>query len=218
METLWRRCGDNSGCISSHNSRHKAKRVATKRSESPQSEASRRNRNGFTLVETILYVAIASIFFTMAIGFFWQVRGGEVKASTTREVKENSAQAVEAFKYYVRNANGMDQGASQFGVNPGVLYLAYTEGSRVFDTYRKNVDVGGITKTIRKFRFTQSGDTYDLTSDHVEVETLIFSNFTQGKEPVVQMELTLKGVSVNNDPNYNVSLSVRTSVNVRQEL
>ncbi len=175
-------------------------------------------RRGFTLVETIIYIAIASIFFSMAIGFFWQVRGGEVKANTTREVKENVSQAVEVFKYYVRNADGMDAGSSQFGVNLGSLYLTYPEGNRVFDTYSKNVQVGGTTVGIKKFRFTQFGSSYDITSDHVDVESLIFSNFTQGEEPVVRMELSLKSVAVNDDTNYNESLSVRTSVNIRQEL
>ena len=175
-------------------------------------------RSGFTLVESIVYIAIASIFFTMAIGFFWQVRSGEIKSSVAREVKENVSQSIESFKYFVRNSDGIDQGASQFGVNPGVLYLSYAEGSKTFDTYVKNVDVGGVTKYIRKFRFTQSGDTYDITSDHVEVENLIFSNYTQGGEPIVQMDIGLKSVSTNDDSNYNESLSVRTSVNVRQEL
>lgn len=177
------------------------------------------NRKGFTLVEMILYVTIVSIFFLFTLGFFWQARGIEVRADISREVKENVGQLLEIFKYFVRDAEGVNAGGSQFGVHPGVLELVYSDGNRIFDTYTKDLTVGGVNVTIRKLRYTHSGSSYDLTSDHVDVTTFRLSDLTQGSEPfVTQMELDLESVNPGNDPNYDNSLSVRTTANVREEI
>jgi len=173
---------------------------------------------GFTLVETIIYIAIVSIFFWVALGFFWQMKQAETTGSISREVKENTAQVIELFRQAVRNGENVNEGASQFGIDPGSLTLVYPGGNRVFDTYEKSVTIGGVSVDVRKLRLTYGGQSYDLTSDRVDVDQFLLSNFTQGAEPnVVQMEFQLSNVNPGGDPDYDESLSARITANVRQE-
>jgi len=177
------------------------------------------NSKGFTLVETIVYIAIASIFFAISIGFYWQMREGDIKVGIRREIKENISQAVESFKYFTRNAEDVDVGGSQFGINPGVLVLTYPDGAVVFDTYTKNVSVGERQVEIRKLRYTQNGNSYDISSDHVDVTDYKLSDMAAGDEPeAVQMELTISSINPNDNPDYENSLAVRTTVNIRKEI
>ena len=174
---------------------------------------------GFTLVETIIYIAIASIFFTVSIGFYWQMREGDIKVGIRREIKENSSQAVESFKYFVRNADNVDIRGSQFGINPGILVLTYPDGAVALDTYTKNVSVGERQVEIHKLRYTQNGNLYDITSDHVDVTEFKLSDLTLADEPkAVQMELTLSSINPSGNQNYENSLSVQTTVNIRKEI
>ncbi len=177
------------------------------------------NNEGFTLVETIVYIAIASIFLWGALGFFWQLKQAEAKGDVMREVKENTAQAVEQFRQTVRNAEEVNEGASSFGADPGALSLVYAGGSRVFDTYTKNITVGGAPITIRKLRLTYGGESYDLTSDQVEIDQFLLANVTQASGPdAVRLAFQLSSVNPGGDPDYDASLAVQMTAQVRQEL
>lgn len=176
------------------------------------------SKKGFTLVETIIYIAVFSVFFWVVLGFFWQLQQADIKAKISREVKENTAQVGELFKYIVRDAESVDIGSSQFGAHFGVLELVYSDGNRIFDTYTTSIIAGGQTMDIHKLRYTENGQFSDVTSDHVDVTQFQLSDFTQGDAPhVIQMEFTLKTVNPGTDPLYDDDLSIRTTVLVRQE-
>jgi len=177
------------------------------------------NNKGFTMVETIIYIAIASIFLTISVGFYWQMRTSDIRSGIQRELKENVSQTVESFKYFTRNAEDVDVGGSQFGIDPGVLVLTYPDGAVVFDTYTKNVSVGGNQVEIHKLRYSRGGNSYDITSDHVDVTEYKLSDMAAGDEPEsVQMELTISSINPTDNPDYENSLAVRTTVNIRKEI
>ena len=177
-----------------------------------------RNEKGFTLVETIIYIAIVSVFFWTALGFFWQMKLTETVGSISREIKENTAQVVEQFRQTVRNGEDVNEGVSQFGVNPGLLSLVYSGGIRVFDTYTKIITVGGESVSIKKLRLTHGGTSYDLTSDQVDVDQFLLTNLTQVSGPdTVQLEFQLSFVNPGDDPNYDESLSAQITAHVRHE-
>lgn len=177
------------------------------------------NKEGFTLVETIVYIAIVSIFLWGALGFFWQLKQAEAMGGVEREVKENTAQVVEQIRQTIRNAEDVNEGMSQFDADPGVLSLAYAGGSRVFDTYAKNVTVGGKSVSIQKLRLTFGGESYDLTSDQVDVDQFLLTNVTQASGPdAVQLAFQLSSVNPGEDPNYDEALTTQITAHVRQEL
>ncbi len=186
---------------------------------SPYSLVHSPRKRGFTLVETILYLGIASVFIAFMIGFYWQMRQGGVQASISTEVKENGSQAVELIKFTARNGEGLNQVGSAFDSHPGVLELDYSDGNRRFETYQKNVTVGGSSVTIRKLRFNHVGSSInDITSDHVDVVDFQVSDYTVGGEPEsFQIDLTLNHVNPGSDPVYDESFSTRGTFNIRSE-
>lgn len=174
--------------------------------------------SAFTLVEVIIYVAIAGIFFSGAIGFFWQMKQSQIKSSSAREVQENMAQAMEVFKYYVRNAEDVDTANSTFSSHPGELTLTFSGDDRVIDTYTKLVSIGNETVNVRTLRLTHGLLTYDLTSDYVNVDSLIFNNLTDATEPaVVQMQLTLSYVNAGDLDAFDYQFINQTTANIRYE-
>lgn len=178
------------------------------------------NHSGFTLVETIIYMAIASIFITFATGFYWQMRQADVKSSVSHEVKENAAQSLELVKYIVRNAQDVDLNDSVFGSDTGVLDLDYSDGGRRFDTFEHQVTVGGKSMLIRSLRFDHAGQySAQVTSDHINVTRFRVSDYSQGNTPkTVRVELELEQVNPGDDQNFDASVSEAVTLSVRKEI
>ena len=92
-------------------------------------------------------------------------------------------------------------------------------GTAVFDTYTKNVVIGGKSVDIRKLRLTENDNPVDLTSDHVNVKNFVLSSLAQGDGPEsLEIYLTLSSVNPSQDPLYDYALDIRTNVTVRKEI
>lgn len=181
--------------------------------------ANHRRKGGFTLVETIVYVAIFSIFISFAMGFFWQMQQARIKSGIVREVKENAAQAIELFKSQIRNAEGLDLPGSQLGQNLGALSIIKTEGAALFDTYLKTMEVGNGSLEVRKLRFQLPNQlAEDATSDHVSVTRFEVSDVGGGGLPTaLRIQMTLASVNPGNDPLYDSTMDFSTTFSFRTE-
>lgn len=171
-------------------------------------------------METIVYVAILSIFASVAINFFWQMRQAEVKADVRNQVKENAAQVIETFKYVVRRADSIHQGNSRLEANPSILELRSSNGTWIMDSYLTSVTIGGVPKNIRKLRVTHVGEgSYDLTSDRTTVDNFTVNDLTQaGSLGVLQMQLGLSAVNPGDDTLYDDSFNSIITSAIREEL
>jgi prepilin-type N-terminal cleavage/methylation domain-containing protein len=177
-------------------------------------------KKGFTLVELIIYIAIASMVLVGAVNVAWNLITANATSDLKRDVYMNARVVTEEFGRQVRGAEDVDTGSSTFGANPGVLTLDYPGGNtdKVFDTYNKDVVVGGQIVNITKLRITEgTSDPVDLTNDHVDVGDFTLTDLTQASEPDnVLLELTLDSVNPGGDMKYDVSISVQTSISIRQ--
>ena len=177
------------------------------------------NQRAFTLIETIIYIAITSVFFVTAIGFFWQMKEADSRSVSARELKENSAQVMESFKYFIRNADDIDFGASVLESDDGKLELSYSGGNKYFEVYPKQIEIGGKTYEIKKLRINSGGDNHDLTSDHVSVDKFYIDNVTYPGAPKsvrIQLELSVPGVSL--DKKYYEFMEGKITAGVRKEV
>ncbi len=166
----------------------------------------------------IIYVVIFSMILLAVVQLFWQSQVSEVKGRYSREVSENTAQVVEIFKHYIRTAEGLDPFQFAFDTDPGALILV-RNGTALFDTYTKNVVIGGKSVDIRKLRLTENGDSVDITSDHVNVKNFVLSSLAEGDDPAsLELYLTLGSVNPSQDPLFDYELDVRTNVTVRKEI
>lgn len=170
-------------------------------------------QKGFTLLELIVYIGIASMVLIMALGTGINLIKSKTHIQSKQEVYSNARNIMYEFQLQIHNAEDMNIGASTLTLNlPG-------DGTDViFDTYTKEVTVGGQSVTINKLRMKEGNSEYvDLTTDDVDVVNILFEDRTRSAENQnVKIELTLENVNPGNDPNYDANISLETAVSVRE--
>ncbi|MFH1012593.1 MAG: prepilin-type N-terminal cleavage/methylation domain-containing protein [Candidatus Peregrinibacteria bacterium] len=177
-----------------------------------------KNNKGFTMIELVVYVAVAAFILVGIVRFNWDIMGVGVKLNVSGELTQNSRLVLERITYKIQNAEALAVASSTFGVHPGVLTVTASGANSIIDTYTKNVSIGGQTISIRKLRMKEgAAAAIDLTSDKVNVTHFVLTNLTRDEEPAnVKMELTLEYVETGEDPLRNESLSVQTAASLRQ--
>ena len=90
---------------------------------------SRRGRTGFTLVETIIYIAILGMVASSFIFFSLSVSGSRNKTYVVQEVQANARTAFEMISQKIRAAEGVNTASSMFGIDPGRLSLIMASSS-----------------------------------------------------------------------------------------
>lgn len=67
-----------------------------------------KKKQGFTLIELILYIAIITIVMSALIPFAWSIIEGGVKSGIEQEVSSQARYVSERIKYEIRNANSIN--------------------------------------------------------------------------------------------------------------
>ncbi|HKY73798.1 MAG TPA: prepilin-type N-terminal cleavage/methylation domain-containing protein [Patescibacteria group bacterium] len=128
------------------------------------------SKNGFTLIEIIIYVAILSIFIGGAIQFAWNVIYSRTKTLEYQNVTQNARLIVERISLEIRNASSINSiGASSISLasddssrNPTVIDLS---GGRVQVGYGSS---GSCPTSSPCF----------LTDSNINVSSLTFTNLS----------------------------------------
>jgi hypothetical protein len=177
-------------------------------------------KNGFSLMELIVYVAVSSLVLVTAVNIGVNLLLADANSFAKREVYYNARLVANQIQYQVRGADDVIVSSSVFGMNPGVLTLDYPgEGTDVIiDTYSKDVTVGGQVTTITKLRIKEGEAGYvDLTSDSVSVTNFTIINMTRGTESKnIKIGLEIKRANPGNDPKYDASISMETALSIRK--
>ena len=175
------------------------------------------NEKGFTLIELILYVAIAAIVVVGAVNIAWNLIFAQVYTEARQEVYYNGRLLLNELTLKIREAQDVSSGS--MGSHPSSITLDYPGSGTdvIIDTYDKSVNVGGQPSTIKKIRIKEGPLTYaDLTSDTVNVTNFTLDDYTRGSEPaVIKVFLTLEHTNPGGDPKYDASQSYETTVSIR---
>lgn len=166
-------------------------------------------RQGFTLVELMIYITIISIFLVSAIQFSVAVLQAGEKARIQTEVQQNARFAMERIRREIRTADDVNTGASTFGAHPGVLSLAHDDV--VSDPTIFDVSSGAL-------RIKQgTGSPTNLTSSRVEVTNFVVQNRSvAGRTRNIQIQLTLSWADEVATP-FDTTISLQSSVVIREE-
>lgn len=173
---------------------------------------------GFTLLEIMLYITLTAIVLVSVIGIGQDLILVNVKTGAQREVVMNADLVMEQITQKIRPADGLLT-SSVLNSHPGVLVLDYFDTSDViFDTYTKDVVVGGNTITIRKLRIKEGTAAYhDLTNDNVNVTHFLVRKLSQESEPEnIGVELTIQQLNPGNDADYNTSITLESAISLRR--
>ena len=163
---------------------------------------------GFTLVETLIYLAIVGMVMGSLISFGLSISQAREKTFAQQEVQANMRFVLDIMGRAIRESDGVDEENSIFESDAGRIQLFSAEASKnpivlLLDTAENTVFIQeGMLVPVR------------LTSDEVNITRLIFENRTvegSSKETIgIEIEM-----GYGNDL-LNTRREARTSVNIRR--
>lgn len=149
------------------------------------------NQKGFTLVETIVYLALFVILLVGIINSVLMLTGSYRNVRVSRSIESSAINTMDRIIREVRNADSIDYSQSNFGINPSALSL-------------NTIDESGNSGTVRFY--VQGNRVYlqengvvsgPLTNANVTVSSLVFRNITSTSSTAVKVEMSISSTSTN---------------------
>jgi type II secretory pathway pseudopilin PulG len=170
-------------------------------------------KRGFTLIETILYIALLVIIMSAILPLSLQILGSGAKSTVGQEVYGAARYTSERIAYEIRNAASLNTASSSFNVNLATssgagLYLSGFSSST--DPTIIRVDSG--TATI----IQGTGTPVALNSSGTLVTNLIFSNYSStSTNRNVGFVLGMANAGTSTRQEFQASTTIRMSVELR---
>lgn len=167
----------------------------------------------FTLIEILVYLALAMLVFSTIFGFLFWASKLNTKIKAIQEVLKNTQRVMEILTYEIREAKSVYTPTSVFSSNFGQLSLET----------KKHLPVGEIFSFVdfyvcgTSFCIKEEGkEPVVLTSEKVEVKELKFTLIsTTSTFPSVKINLTMDYENPKNRSELKVPVSVETTVSLR---
>ena len=173
-----------------------------------------KNRNGFSLLETILYLALIVIMLAALLPIALQIVDIGAKSSVDQEVYSVARYGSERMKYEIRNASDVNIASSSFGVNfaassGAALFL--TESSGTLNPTKFSVASGTL-------QITQgTGTAIALIPTSTRVSSLIFLNNSTGTFKNINFVLTIVPSSTSARQEFLATSTITLSAEVRSK-
>ena len=168
------------------------------------------SRSGFTLIETIIYVAIIGGVVATFVSFGLSITNSRNKAYVAQEVQANVRVAGGIISERVRAATGVNA-SSVFGSDPGYLSLAMSSAAANPTIIGLDSDDG-----VLQIKEGASAST-TITTDEVQVSNLVFVDMTASStRENIGLNMTIIYDNPDDDVEFGYSQSVSSSVSLRQ--
>lgn len=166
------------------------------------------NKRGFTLIETIIYIAVIGGVFVALASFVLTISGSRNKSYAEQEVNANTRLALSVISHKIKSASGINIGASVFDVHPGILSLAM--GSSTLNPTVIALSDGRLAIT------EGAGAQQFITSQRVTITNLVFTNLTgDSNRGNIGININFTFAS-SSDSSYNFSSNLQTTVSLRE--
>jgi len=169
--------------------------------------------SGFTLVETLIYIAIIGMVVSAFVMFAFSILSTRNKTYVSQEVQANVRTALGIIDRTIKSSVGINIASSTFGSDPGELYV-------VVDDITKNPTVFSLSEDDGILRITESTSSpmiIPITGDEVKVTNLVFTNLTgSSTRKNIGVDMTVEYDNESNDPEFDYSQSIRTAISARQ--
>lgn len=174
-----------------------------------------RKRHGFTLLETLVYVALLTIVSTILINFILDITRSYTKAKVKSEVFSQTQQALGTIIKEIKQAKGIYTPTSYFGtgdskrqlsletLDPAVGGLPSGENSTFVDFYLDNQKI---------YVKRENQTTENLTSDLIKITSLEFI-LLGGNSLVIKIDAQYNTTSVK--PEYQAQISLEGAATLR---
>lgn len=169
----------------------------------------RKTLRGFSFFEVILYLGLFSVMATALLQFSWNVLDLGTKDRTGRQVFSDARFVTQRIGYFIRNASGIDTGASIFDDADGKLVLRVLGSSDTVTIELQNGDV----------ILTETGQPgVALNGDDTQAESLTFLDYGTEADGSEYVDLTLVLESAGNDTAdspYQAATTLRSGAFIR---
>ncbi len=168
------------------------------------------NRKGFTLVETLIYIAIIGGIIGTFISFSLNISNARNKTYSQEEVQANARVAINLITQKIQSASSVSTTQSVFDTNPGVLYLTMAS-STLSPTI---INLSGVNGGLQIKE--GSASTTTITTGRVQVSNLVFTNLSASStRENIGINLTVQYVT-STDVNLQFVQSLQTSASLRE--
>lgn len=162
-------------------------------------------KNGFTLIEILVYISVLTIVILAVSSFFlWAIRSNN-KAKAIRETHYSVRRAMDIISYEIREANSVytpTTNSNQLSLET-TKYLPVDETSTFIDFF-----LCGTQVCFKK----ESQSPFALTSDRVEVNSL---NFIQVASTSVQIGIGINFENPENRSELQVFINATSTASIR---
>lgn len=163
---------------------------------------------GFSLLETLVYIAILSIMIVAIISFvLWSIHSN-AKTKVIRETLDNAERIMRIMTQEIREAKSIYTPTTTSGqlALQTTKYLSQGEEDSYIDFY--------LCDSRLCFK-KESQDAIVLTSDNVEMTNLVFTQILSGEAPSVQISLTIDYKNPANRSEYQFSVNLTSTASLR---
>ncbi|PIR74094.1 MAG: hypothetical protein COU35_04620 [Candidatus Magasanikbacteria bacterium CG10_big_fil_rev_8_21_14_0_10_47_10] len=130
------------------------------------------NKSGFTLFESIIYIAIFSIVATALVTFTLHISTARNKSYAIQSVNAQMRLAVLTITDAVKQATAVNTGASTFDTDPGVLSLQMLDAS-------KDPTIFSLTGDNGRLQVSEGGNpAVPVTDSDLSITKFIFTNLS----------------------------------------
>ena len=159
--------------------------------------------SGFTLIEILLYITLATMIVMTIILFFLMILAGRQRSVAIAEVDTQGSQIMRYLSYNLRNADGVNTPAT--GDSSSILSVQSSDPN--LDPINFYVD-GSMLYVEESL-----SDTYELSSSRVEISNVSFTNITANNSPtLIKIEFTLSYRNPDNKKELDYSKTFYNSV------
>ncbi|MFZ2522785.1 MAG: type II secretion system protein [Minisyncoccia bacterium] len=166
----------------------------------------RSKKDGYTLVEMIIYATILSFVAVVVVYTLFSFVSLYRNVSALRVAENSGIYSIERMSRDIIYATTVDTGNSTLGTSPGVLTIIASDGG-ISTTTKYYVDNGVLKVDVN------GSYVGPLTGSGVEVIGLTFYHSDSGKSDAVRVDLSLRGTSrgIIKDKNYHTTILLRGS-------
>lgn len=172
------------------------------------STISSKNGGGFTLIEVLVYIGVLGIVIVVTSSFLiWSTHSNN-KAKIMKETLDQTRRAMEIMIYEIKEAKSIyipTTTSTQLSLET-LHYLPEGEKTSYIDFY-----LCGTQLCLKK----ESQNPITLTSDKVEVNSLVFTQVITGQIPSIQVELKVDYKNPSNQPEYQASVNLTSTASLR---
>ena len=166
--------------------------------------------DGFTLVETLVYIALIGGAMISFVNFTISITNSRNKVYVKQEVQANARMALNLISQTIKSADGVNVASSTFATDPGILSL-------VMGNSIENPTIISLTGNDGLLQIKKGSTTeIPITSDEIRITNLVFTNLTSGStKENIKIEITLE-YAKDESVFYQYSTDLQTSVSLRR--